>query len=87
MKKNEFIYEVLNCVLFMTQHGFYTDQDDIKSLASSVISILNGSNDRFKDGRSLGVKRYLPSPANDIIVPIKEKCCDILSQLSCLELD
>ena len=25
MKKNEFIYEVLNCVLFMTQHGFYTD--------------------------------------------------------------
>ena len=35
--KNEMIYEILNCIHFMTQHGFYTDQEDIKALASSVI--------------------------------------------------
>jgi len=35
----------------------------------------------------LGIKRYLVCPENDIIVLIKQMCCDILMQLSCLEVD
>ena len=41
-------YEVLKIVHFMTEHGFYTEQSEINSMASSVIAVLDGSNDRYK---------------------------------------
>ena len=78
-KKNLMTLEVLKIVNYMSEHGFYTCQEDINSVARSVISLLNGSNDRTSRGeRITGQKRYLQDPGNDLVVEIKQKGCDIL---------
>ena len=87
-KKNLMTLEALKIVHFMTEHGFYACQEDINSVARSVISLLNGSNDKMRNGdRITGQSRYLQDPLNDLVVEIKQKGCDILQQLSCLETD
>ena len=45
------ILEVLKIVHFFSMHGFYICQEEINNIASSVISLLNGVNDGFKNGK------------------------------------
>ena len=73
--------QVLTIVLFMVNHGFYTNQEDLNKIAQPIVSILNGSNDSIRiNGRDmqLGVKRYFPNKNLDHAVTAKCLACDIL---------
>ena len=77
LTKNKMTYEVLEAVHFMLNHGFYFKSEELIAIATPVIALLNGSNDKVVQG-TVNIMRYFPSPDNDFVVKIKSKACDIL---------
>ena len=45
MSNNEMIYEVLNLLYFMLQHGFYREYSEITTLLDPIIALLDGTCD------------------------------------------
>ena len=72
---------VLEVILFMVSHGFYSDQAALNRIARPIINILDGSNDTMRvNGRDvlLGVRRYFPDPFFELCVVTKCLACDVL---------
>jgi hypothetical protein len=56
-EKNDMIISVLKAVKFMVSHGFYKSPENLSSIASKVVDLLNGSK---------GVKKYKPAPDEEV---------------------
>ncbi len=89
--------KVLKTVLFMINHGFYEQLDELKKLAAPIILLLNGATDNYnlilfipQPGAEVdtdNVERYFPTKNSAIIVGCKNLCCDILIRILSLETD
>ena len=89
--------EVLRTVLFMINHGFYEQMDELKKLAAPIILLLNGASDNYNlihfipqpgaEVKTGNVVRYFPTKNSAIIVRCKSLCCDILLRILSLETD
>lgn len=89
-EQNNMMQQVLQVILFMVKHGFYSDQEELNKISRPVVSILDGSNDSFRvNGKdcSLGIKRYFPNKDLEAAVDAKVLACDILIQIARLETD
>lgn len=89
--------EVLSTVLFMINHGFYEQMDELKKLAAPIILLLNGATDNYnlihfihqpgEEVKTGNVMRYFPTKNSAIILRCKSLCCDILLRILSLETD
>jgi hypothetical protein len=87
--------EILKTIQFMLNHGFYTNLKELREVATPMISLMNGANDKYFDSSKMkegdleldSVKRYFSSGTNDIIVECKCLICDNLRIISNLEFD
>jgi hypothetical protein len=98
-QRNELIFQSLKVIEYMVSHGFYEDMKGLSNIATPIIMLLSGANDSYEDKFDMGqsmiqtaepevnMSRYFPSAQNDVVVKVKNLCCDILCNISNVELD